>query len=164
LTHHTVAPRSETIATCATCGPQLEGVAELHPNHWRCLQVAIWSERGAVQVTSHRLLRRLSAEPWAVDLLDQAYLDEDTLAWAEEGVAVGGDDGDEPRPHDSNGSELCEGDSVTLIKELVVKGANFAAKRGTLVKRIKLGDDPTHVEGRIQKMSIMLKTAFLKRA
>jgi len=162
LADHTVSPRSESIATCGICGPQLAADATLDANHWYCLQGAIWSERAAVQVVSHRLLQRLQGEGWAVDLLDQAYLDEDTLAWAQEGQDDGGDDEDAPR--DSNGAELHDGDSVTLIKDLVVKGGNFTAKRGTMVKSIKVGDDPTHVEGRINKMSIMLKTAFLKRA
>jgi protein PhnA len=68
-----------------------------------------------------------------------------------------------PQVVDSNGAVLMDGDSVTLIKDLDVKGANFTAKRGTLVKSIRVGDDPTHVEGRVNKMSIMLKTCFLKK-
>ncbi|MCB9671399.1 MAG: PhnA domain-containing protein [Alphaproteobacteria bacterium] len=46
---------------------------------------------------------------------------------------------------------------------LPVKGANFTAKRGTLVKGIRVGDDPTHVEGRVNGQSIYLKTEFLKK-
>ncbi|MFT5458090.1 MAG: protein PhnA, partial [Myxococcota bacterium] len=88
---------------------------------------------------------------------DQLYLDDDTAAWAQAetvGVAV----------VDSNGTVLADGDSVTLIKDLPVKGANFTAKRGTLVRGIRLGDDPSHVLGRVNKTSIYLKTEFLKKA
>ncbi len=65
---------------------------------------------------------------------------------------------------DSNGTILSDGDSVTLIKDLEVKGGGFTAKRGTLVKGIRLTDDPGLVEGRVNKMAIYLKTEFLKKA
>ena len=51
----------------------------------------------------------------------------------------------------------------TASMNLVRAAEKFTAKRGTLVKNIRVGDDPTHVEGRVNKMSIMLKTCFLKR-
>jgi len=113
-----------------------------------------------VQVLSWRLLKRMPEEQWAIDLLEQVYLEESVLAWAE---AEERDIEEKVVVLDSNGAVLAEGDSVTLIKDLPVKGANFTAKRGTLVKNIRIGDDPTHVEGRVNKMSIMLKTCFLKR-
>ena len=69
-----------------------------------------------------------------------------------------------PRTVDSNGAPLADGDSVTLIKDLDVKGTSFVAKRGTLVKGVRLTDNPEHVEGRVNKVSIVLKTCFLKKA
>ena len=57
-----------------------------------------------------------------------------------------------------------KGDGVTLIKDLDVKGAGFTAKRGTLVRPIRLTDNPEHVEGKVNKMAIVLKTQFLKKA
>jgi protein PhnA len=76
-----------------------------------------------------------------------------------------GDESDERvKTVDSNGTELLEGDSVTLIKDLDVKGANFTAKRGTMVKNIHLTDNPEHIEGKVNKQSIVLKTCFLKKA
>ena len=65
---------------------------------------------------------------------------------------------------DSHGAELKSGDSVTLIKDLDVKGAGFTAKRGTLVKDIRLADDPELIEGRVNKTVIYLRTEFLKKA
>jgi protein PhnA len=51
-----------------------------------------------------------------------------------------------------------------LIQDLDVKGANFIAKRGTLVKGIRLTNDPACVEGKVNKSVIVLKTRFLKKA
>lgn len=127
--------------------------------HWFCLQESVWSEVPAVQVASYRLLHGISGS-WARDVLDTVYLDEATLDWAQRGLK----DPDAPVVRDSNGKELADGDSVTLIKDLDVKGAGFTAKRGTMVKNIRLGDDPTHVEGRVNGTAIFLKTEFLKKA
>lgn len=66
---------------------------------------------------------------------------------------------------DSNGNELNNGDNVTLIKDLKVKGAGATLKRGTLVKNIKLTSKDSEIEGKIDKMGvIVLKTEFLKKA
>ena len=145
---------------CEACTPQVAG-GPLDGAHWRCLQGAIWSEVAAVQVVSWRLLHRLQAQhEWAQELLDQAYLEDNVLEWAKQAI------GDEERVKtvDSNGTELNNGDAVSLIKALDIKGANFTAKRGTLVKNIRLTDDPGLVEGRVNKTGIVLKTEFLKRA
>jgi protein PhnA len=162
-----VHPRTGDVAEncvhlCPTCSGQVTGEVPMDPNHWYCLQQSAWSPEPAVQVLAWRLLHRLSAQAWAIDLADQIYMEDDTRAWAEQLEAPVETAAN--NPVDSNGTVLNEGDSVTLIKDLVVKGANFTAKRGTLVKNIRVGDDPTHVEGKVSKMSIMLKTCFLKRA
>jgi protein PhnA len=65
---------------------------------------------------------------------------------------------------DSNGNPLQDGDSVTLIKDLKVKGSSVTLKRGTLVKNIRLTNDPDEIDCRVSKMSIVLKTCFLKKA
>ena len=71
----------------------------------------------------------------------------------------------ENMPKDANGTELNAGDSVTLIKDLKVKGAGATLKRGTMVKNIKITDNDKEIEGRIDKMGvIVLKTEFLKKA
>ncbi|MFO7563322.1 MAG: PhnA domain-containing protein [Enhygromyxa sp.] len=154
------------VLLCRTCLEQLDGSAQLDPKHWFCLREAAWSEIPAVQVTSYRLLSRLSDQPWASELLEQLYLDDAVLEWARAGLGSGQAElgEDRPRTLDSNGVELAEGDSVTLIKDLDVKGAGFVAKRGTLVKGIHLTDNPEHVEGRVNKVAIVLKTRFLKKA
>ena len=83
---------------------------------------------------------------------EQLYLEEETLEWAQEGLP----DADAVATVDSNGAALADGDSVTLIKDLNVKGGGFTAKRGTLVKGIRLTDNPEHVEGRVNKQTIVL--------
>lgn len=150
---------------CATCRGQLELDAPMDSKHWFCLQQSAWSEVAAVQVLAYRLLHRLAEESWARDLLDQLYVVDETLEWARAGLEAAKDDSDtSPKTVDSNGTELVEGDSVTLIKDLDVKGAGFTAKRGTLVKNIRLTGDADNVEGRVNKVAIVLKTKFLKKA
>lgn len=65
---------------------------------------------------------------------------------------------------DSNGNLLAEGDSVTLIKDLKVRGSSQTLKRGTLVKNIRLTTSPAEVEGRAGGSVMVLKTEFLKKA
>ncbi len=66
---------------------------------------------------------------------------------------------------DSNGTALADGDSVTLIKDLKVKGTNVTLKRGTLVKNIRLTDDADLIECNAEKVKgLVLRTEFLKKA
>lgn len=66
---------------------------------------------------------------------------------------------------DSNGNILKDGDSVTLTKDLKVKGASVTLKRGTLIKNIRLTDDPAEIECNADKVKgLVLKTCFLKKA
>ena len=66
-------------------------------------------------------------------------------------------------PRDSNGAELLDGDAVTVIKDLKVKGSSMGIKRGTKVKSIKLTENPEEVDCKIDGSSIVLKTCFLKK-
>jgi len=146
-----------SLLACGTCSAWHEG-AEPPEGHAFCLQESGWSAEPAVQVVAWRLLHRLG-ESWAQDLADQLYMEDETAAWARSGLA------EEPAAPtvDSNGTPLADGDSVTLIKDLDVKGAGFTAKRGTLVKNIRLTDNPEHIEGRVNKVAIVLVARFLKR-
>ncbi len=142
---------------CATCRDQIEGTPD--PTHWRCLASSMWSEHAPVQVLAFRMLTRLADEnPWARDLLDQLYLDDDTRAWAEAGIAP------DTGHVDAYGAPLAQGDSVTLIKDLPVKGAGFTAKRGTAVRGISLvADNPGQIEGRVEGQRIVILTEFVKK-
>jgi protein PhnA len=66
---------------------------------------------------------------------------------------------------DSNGARLADGDAVTLIKDLKVKGTSVTLKRGTLVKNIRLTDDVELIECNAEKVKgLVLRTEFLKKA
>lgn len=149
---------------CQTCRTQIENPEKMDANHWRCLNESMWSTVPAVQVLAWRMLNRLRAEGWPQDLLDMLYLDDDTLAWAQatgEGIA----DEDVVKHIDSNGAVLNTGDTVTLIKDLDVKGANFTAKRGTTVKNIRLVEDNSEqIEGKVDGQQIVILTKFVKKA
>ena len=65
---------------------------------------------------------------------------------------------------DSNGTLLADGDSVTIIKDLKVKGSSIVLKRGTMVKGIRLYSG-TEVECRTDKVKgLKLETQWLKKA
>lgn len=67
---------------------------------------------------------------------------------------------------DVNGNVLNNGDAVTVIKDLKVKGSSLALKQGTLIRNIRLvaGDDE-HIEGNTDKIKgLILKVGFLKKA
>ena len=64
---------------------------------------------------------------------------------------------------DSNGTVLNEGDSVLLIKSLKVKGSAVTLKKGTLIKKIRLTSDAEEVDCKVENMSVVLKTCFLKK-
>jgi protein PhnA len=153
----------QSLLVCATCNAQIENTETVDANHWRCLNDSMWTPVPAVQVMAWRMLDRLKAEGWAQDLLDTLYLEDDVKQWAESG-AVDDEDNDEEPTKDSNGTTLNAGDTVTLIKDLVVKGANFTAKRGTVVKNISLTSNPEHIEGKVNGTRIVLVSAFLKKA
>jgi len=65
---------------------------------------------------------------------------------------------------DSNGTPLSEGDSVTVIKDLKVKGGSSDLKRGTMIRKIHLIGDPDNIECRVDGSTLVLKTCFLKKA
>ena len=154
----------ECALICETCREQIENPEKVDIHHWRCLNDSMWSQVPAVQVMAWRMLKRLSTEGWPQDLLDMLYLDEGTQAWAE-ATGEWKSDEDTVKHVDSNGAVLEAGDTVTLIKDLNVKGANFTAKRGTVVRGISLVEDnPEHIEGRVNGQQIVILTKFVKKA
>ena len=158
------ASADKCVLVCKSCRDQIENPETVDVNHWRCLNDSMWSQVPAVQVMAWRMLTRLSGEGWPQDLLDMLYLDEDTLSWAQ-ATGEGKSDEDTVRHIDSNGAVLEAGDTVTLIKDLNVKGAGFTAKRGTAVRGISLvPDTPEHIEGRVNGQKIVILTQFVKKS
>lgn len=152
------------VLACGTCRSQIEDPASMDANHWRCLNDSMWSTVPAVQVMAWRLLHRLRREGWPNDLIDMLYLDEKTLEWAKStGEDIAAED--QIKHLDSNGAELAAGDTVVLIKDLKVKGANFTAKRGTAVRRISLvADNPAQIEGKVNGQQIVILTQYVKKS
>ncbi|MGP4844852.1 PhnA domain-containing protein [Marinobacter sp. 1Y8] len=167
LTVYPVPPESDgsadqSILICATCNGQIENPETVEVNHWRCLNESMWTPVPAVQVVAWRMLTRLSAEGWPQELLDMLFLDQETQAWAEAGVITASEKGLVHR--DCNGVVLAAGDSVTLTKDLNVKGSSLTAKRGTPVRNIRLvQDNAEQIEGRVDGQQIVILTQFVKK-
>lgn len=66
---------------------------------------------------------------------------------------------------DASGNVLADGDSVTVIKDLKVKGSSSAIKIGTKVKNIRLVDGDHNIDCHIEGFGAMkLKSEFVKKA
>lgn len=153
----------QSVLVCGTCREQIEDTDKTDANHWRCLNDSMWSQVPAVQVMAWRMLTRLRGEGWPQDLLDMLYLDDETRAWAEAGTEGGSSDTVVHK--DSNGAVLEAGDTVTVIKDLDVKGSSITAKRGTAVRNIRLvPDNAEQIEGRVNGQMIVILTKFVKKS
>ena len=65
---------------------------------------------------------------------------------------------------DSVGNLLADGDQVTLIKDLEVKGAGQTLKRGTLIKSIRLTGDPQEIDCRYEGIKgLVLRAEFVRK-
>lgn len=65
---------------------------------------------------------------------------------------------------DAAGNQLADGDSVTLIKDLKVKGANQTLKQGTVIRSIRLTDDPEEIDCRHDSIKgLVLRTEFVRK-
>ena len=66
---------------------------------------------------------------------------------------------------DANGTELHDGDTVTVIKDLKVKGSSLVVKVGTKVKNIRLAEGDHDIDCKIDGIGAMgLKSEFVKKA
>ena len=84
--------------------------------------------------------------------------------WSPTAAAAVADDGARV-VRDSNGNVLADGDTVTVIKDLKVKGSSLVIKVGTKVKGIRLIDGDHDIDCRIDGVGAMqLKSAFVKKA
>lgn len=151
------------IYICNTCWVQIDKKEELDSNHWQCLSTSMWSEVAMVKVIAWRMLNRFRNESWAADNLDMMYLEEELLELAK---ATGDhiSDGSVELHKDCNGNILSGGDTVTLIKDLDVKGSSINAKIGTAVRNIRLvHDNVEQIEGKIDGQMIVILTKFVKK-
>jgi len=72
--------------------------------------------------------------------------------------------GDDVVVRDSVGNVLADGDQVTLIKDLTVKGAGQTLKRGTLIKSIRLTGDPQEIDCKYEGIKgLVLRAEFVRK-
>ncbi|CAA6822056.1 MAG: Alkylphosphonate utilization operon protein PhnA [uncultured Sulfurovum sp.] len=155
LSAYVVEPKEEAIVLCEICLASIDKPLE-NESHWFCLNESMWSEVPAVQVMAYRVYSKLGNQ----EQLDMMYMEEEVKAWAKEGLEEEGQEA----TRDANGTILVAGDSVSIIKDLVVKGAGFTAKQGTTVKNIRMvPGDPTHIQGKVNGSTIFIISAFLKK-
>ena len=91
--------------------------------------------------------------------------DEATGEWVagDAATAVAADDG-AVVVRDSVGNVLADGDQVTLIKDLTVKGAGQTLKRGTLIKSIRLTGDAQEIDCRYEGIKgLVLRAEFVRK-
>ena len=66
--------------------------------------------------------------------------------------------------HDAAGNVLADGDSVVLIKDLKVKGAGQTLKQGTVIRSIRLTDNPEEIDCRHDAIrGLVLRTEFVRK-
>jgi protein PhnA len=66
--------------------------------------------------------------------------------------------------HDSAGNVLADGDSVVLVKDLKVKGAGQTLKQGTVIRSIRLTDNPEEIDCRHDQIKgLVLRTEFVRK-
>ncbi|MFC7473869.1 alkylphosphonate utilization protein [Dankookia sp. GCM10030260] len=98
---------------------------------------------------------------------DDAYVyDEATGEWRPAGeVAAAAPAAPVPgRVRDAAGSILADGDSVTVIKDLKVKGANQTLKQGTVIRSIRLTDNAEEIDCRHESIKgLVLRTEFVRK-
>jgi protein PhnA len=159
---YTVSPKSDDyirnqVALCQTCLDELGSKGDGF--YWRCLEGSIWSVEPAVQALSYRILQDYKSEDWVANLLGSVDPDEEVIQWA---MSVF----DTPDVHkDAYGNPLENGDNVVLVQALDVKGTNFTASKGTVVKRIRLvHDNPEQIEGKIKEQTIVILTRYVKKS
>lgn len=95
---------------------------------------------------------------------DDYVYDEVTGEWrpASEMAAATAPDGIVVR--DAAGNTLADGDSVVLIKDLKVKGAGQTLKQGTVIRSIRLTDDPEEIDCRHETIrGLVLRTEFVRK-
>lgn len=161
LHEYTVSPKSDEsinnqVVLCANCLSKLD---DQHAGfYWRCVEGSIWSAEPSVQALSYRIAYHFKNEEWASNLLSSIDLDENVIQWAMSAF-------EKVKVHtDAFGNMLSNGDNVVLTQALDVKGTNFTASKGTVVKKIKLvQDNHEQVEGRINEQTIVILTKFVKK-
>ncbi len=149
------------VAVCKVCENDIASKQFTNVNHWQCLSGSIWNETYAIRALSYYVLKQLETQVWAKDILDSVEIEEDINEWVTISLHT-----DKPLIHkDSYGVVLEHGDTIVLTQNLPVKGANFIAPKGTIVRKIKLvHDSEEQIEGKVEGMTIVILTKFVRKS
>ncbi|MFN0257836.1 PhnA domain-containing protein [Pedobacter ureilyticus] len=144
------------VALCNDCLTNVEATDQSF--YWRVIEGSIWNPEPSVQALSYRILQSYKDEDWASGVLSMVDLDEDVIQWGMSGLETAA-------VHiDAFGNVLENGDTVVLTQALDVKGTNFSAPKGTVVKRIRLvHDNNEQIEGKINEQMIVILTKYVKK-
>ncbi|ACK83116.1 alkylphosphonate utilization protein [Methylorubrum extorquens] len=96
---------------------------------------------------------------------DDTYIYDEALGeWRPAGAAAAETPAGRAPVRDAAGNVLADGDAVTLIKDLKVKGANQTLKQGTVIRSIRLTDDPEEIDCRHDSIKgLVLRTEFVRK-
>nr|WP_294508508.1 alkylphosphonate utilization protein [uncultured Rhodopila sp.] len=95
---------------------------------------------------------------------DEYVFDETTGEWRPAGDIAASAGASRPEVRDAAGNVLADGDSVTLIKDLKVKGANQTLKQGTIIRSIRLTDNEQEIDCRHDTIKgLVLRTEFVRK-
>lgn len=145
------------VALCDTCLSNLTN--NTNSEHWRCLAGSIWNQEESVQALSYRILHQYKDQEWAAEIIGSVDLPESVVNWALSAFEV------KDVHKDSNGTVLENGDTIVLTQGLNVKGANFMAPKGTIVRKIRLvPDNHEQIEGKVNDQTIVILTKFVRKS
>jgi protein PhnA len=113
-------------------------------------------------------MSKLSTPPCPVCGMENTYPDGNKLIcpdcsheWSE---LASKDESEEIRVHkDAHGNVLNDGDTITLINDLKVKGSSLVIKGGTKIKNIRLVNSDHDIDCKVNGQSMLLKSEFIKR-
>ncbi len=95
---------------------------------------------------------------------DEWVYDEATGEWRPAAEAAASAKPDQAVVRDASGNTLSDGDTVTLIKDLKVKGTNQTLKQGTVIKAIRLTDNVEEIDCRHEGIKgLVLRTEFVRK-
>lgn len=95
---------------------------------------------------------------------DEYVYDEATGEWRPASEVAAAAAASQPTARDAAGNALADGDSVTLIKDLKVKGTNTTLKQGTVIRSIRLTENPEEIDCRHETVKgLVLRTEFVRK-
>ncbi|MCF3641398.1 alkylphosphonate utilization protein [Rhizobium sp. TRM95111] len=97
-------------------------------------------------------------------MADDDYIYDETTGEWRPASAIAAEQAARSVVRDASGNALADGDSVVLIKDLKVKGAGQTLKQGTVIRSIRLTDNPDEIDCRHDAIKgLVLRTEFVRK-